>query len=171
MTLEAAPWLLANEDLLPRRGRALDVACGAGRNALWLAARGLGVLALDRDELRIGSLQAAALARALPIRAEVRDLEAADAVLDAAAFDIVVVVHYLHRPSFPRLLGALAPGGVLVYETFTAAQASRGRPTNPDFLLEPGELRERVASLTLLREREGVYDGRALASVVARREP
>ena len=55
-----------------------------------------------------------------------------------AAFDVIVVVHYLHRPLFPQLLAALRPGGVLVYETFTTAQAARGKPTNPDFLLRPG---------------------------------
>ena len=80
---------------------------------------------------------------------------------------MLVVVHYLHRPLFPALLAALAPGGVLVYETFTVAQAARGRPTNPAFLLEPGELPRLVAPLEVLAAREGDFEGRMVSSVVA----
>jgi hypothetical protein len=65
------------------------------------------------------------------------------------------------------LVAALAPGGVLLYETFTAAQALRGRPRNPDFLLQPGELRTLVAPLRVIREREGEFDGKCIASVAA----
>lgn len=162
--MDPAAWVVENEVLLPRAGRALDVASGAGRHALWLAARGLQVTALDRDPARIAAL------RDLGIDARVADLEAPGATLPADAFAIVVVVNYLHRALFPSLVGALAPGGLLVYETFTAEQARLGRPTNPDFLLEPGELRRRLAGLTVLREREGVHDGRAVASIVARRD-
>jgi hypothetical protein len=79
------------------------------------------------------------------------------------------VVHYLHRPLFAALLGALRPGGVLVYETFTRAQAARGRPTNPAYLLESGELPRLVQPLAILASREGDYDGRMVASVIARR--
>ena len=78
-------------------------------------------------------------------------------------------MHYLHRSLFPALIGALAPRGVLVYETFTRAQAARGKPTNPAFLLEPGELLELVRPLDVLVSREGDYDGRMIASVIARR--
>jgi SAM-dependent methyltransferase len=86
-----------------------------------------------------------------------------------STFDVIVVVHYLHRPLFPALIEALAPGGVLVYETFTRAQAARGKPTNPDFLLEPGELLDLVQPLEILASREGDFDGRMIASVIARR--
>jgi len=78
-------------------------------------------------------------------------------------------VHYLHRPLFPTIRGALRRGGLLVYETFTRAQAARGRPTNPAFLLEPGELLTRVQPLEVVVSREGDYDGRMVASVIARR--
>jgi len=162
-------WLVANAHLLPASGRALDVACGTGRHALWLARRGLATTALDRDAAAIGELRAAAARDALAVRAEVADLEDGTWVLDQLAFDVVVVVHYLHRPLFPMLLRALRPGGVLVYETFTRAQALRGKPTNPDFLLEAGELLERVRGLEVLASREGDFDGRFVASVVARR--
>jgi SAM-dependent methyltransferase len=87
------------------------------------------------------------------------------------AYDVVIVVHYLHRPLFPLLRSALRPGGLLVYETFTRGQAARGKPTNPAFLLNYGELRELVSPLEVLAEREGEFEGKMLASVVARRLP
>ena len=83
------------------------------------------------------------------------------------SFDVIVVVHYLYRPLFPALRAALRPGGLLVYETFTRAQAQRGKPTNPAFLLEPGELRELVAPLDVLAQREGDFEGKMLSSVIA----
>ena len=88
---------------------------------------------------------------------------------ESLAYDLVLVFHYLHRPLFPALVRALAPGGLLLYETFTAEQALRGKPKNPDFLLEPGELRKSVASLVVLREREGEFEGRMVAGVAARK--
>ena len=63
----------------------------------------------------------------------------------------------------------MAPGGLLLYETFTVEQAGHGKPTNPDFLLQHGELRERLASLTILRERDGLFEGRHVAGVIARK--
>jgi hypothetical protein len=107
---------------------------------------------------------------ALPLHAEVFDLEAETVSLGTAAYDVIVVVHYLHRPLFPAIKAAVRPGGVLVYETFTQAQAARGKPTNPAFLLRPGELRELVAPFKILFEREGDFEGKMLASVIARRE-
>jgi SAM-dependent methyltransferase len=168
-THSAAAWVTTHADLVPRAGRALDVACGRGRHALWLAERGLTVRAVDRDPARIAGLQAAAAARALPVTAEVKDLEAGAVALGRDAYDVIVVVHYLHRPLFPALLEALKPGGVLIYETFTRAQAARGKPSNPDFLLEPGELNRLVAPLTILDAREGAFEDRDVASIVARR--
>jgi len=162
-------WLAEHRHLLPVSGRALDVASGRGRNALWLAQRGLDTLAVDRDAAAIAGLEDDARRLHLPLRGEVVDLESADAALPPGAFDVIVVVHYLHRPLFPMLRGALCVNGVLVYETFTRAQAARGKPTNPDFLLEPGELRELVQPLDILVEREGDFDGKMLASVIARR--
>jgi SAM-dependent methyltransferase len=162
-------WLVQHAGLLPRQGRALDVASGRGRHALWLAERGLTTLAIDRDSEAIRELNEAAHERRLPLRAEVGDLEGEVTPFHGSAFDVIVVVHYLHRPLFPALIAALAPGGLLVYETFTRAQAARGKPTNPDFLLEDGELLELVRPLEVLTSREGYYDGRMIASVVARR--
>jgi SAM-dependent methyltransferase len=165
----ASSWLLSNIDLIPRAGRALDVACGRGRHALFLAEHGWMVRALDRDAHAIDALRSEAARRGLAVQADVVDLEAADTDLGREAYDLIVVVHYLHRPLFPALLQALAPGGYLLYETFTVDQARRGRPSNPDFLLRHGELRERLAPLAVLRERDGDFEGRDVASVVARK--
>ena len=168
----ASSWLLSNTDLIPRAGRALDVACGRGRHARWLAERGLSVLAVDRDAAAIGALREEAARLGLPLEARVRDLEAGEAGLGVGddTLDVVVVFHYLHRPLFPALVRALAPAGILVYETFTVDQAGQGKPTNPDFLLRHGELRERVRPLTILRERDGLFEGRHVAAVVARKD-
>jgi SAM-dependent methyltransferase len=103
------------------------------------------------------------------VQADVVDLEAGEVDLGREAYDLIVVVHYLHRPLFPALLRALAPGGYVLYETFTVDQARRGRPSNPDFLLRHGELRERLAPLAILRERDGPVEGRDVASVMARK--
>ena len=164
-------WLVQHAGLLPREGRALDVASGRGRHALWLAERGLTTLAVDRDSEAIRELNEAARERRLPLRADVRDLEGGETSFHGSTFDVIVVVHYLHRPLFPALIDALAHGGLLVYETFTRAQAARGKPSNPDFLLKPGELLELVGRLEVMASREGDFDGRMVASVVARRTP
>jgi rhodanese-related sulfurtransferase len=162
-------WLLECADLLPRGGAALDVACGRGRHALPLAAAGFEVRAVDRDAEALGALEDVAARLALPVETQALDLETGGVDLGAGRYALVLVAHYLHRPLFPPLVRALAPGGLLLYETFTRAQARRGRPTNPDFLLEPGELRARVAALGLavVREREGEFDERDVAAVAA----
>ena len=163
-----AGWLTMHRHLLPP-GNALDVACGRGRHALWLAEQGWRVTAVDRNASAVRELEVEARRRGLSIAAESINLEREGATLPDGAFDVIVVVHYLHRPLFPALLAALRPDGVLVYETFTTAQAARGKPTNPDFLLRPGELRELVGSLAVMESREGEFDGRDVASVVARK--
>jgi len=166
---EPSSWLVSQEHLLPRAGDALDVACGSGRHALWLAARGLRTYAVDRDEAAIRALVDESLRRGLALHARVVDLEADAVQFTPPAYDLIVVVRYLHRPLVPALIRALRPGGLLVYETFTRAQSARGRPTNPAFLLEPGELLTLVEPLEILSSREGDYDGGMIASVIARR--
>jgi SAM-dependent methyltransferase len=166
--LQPTHWLVQHADLLPAHGTALDVACGSGRHALWLGARGLVTTAIDRDAAAVDAVHAAARSDDLPVTARVVDLETGDVSLGEAVYDVIVVVHYLHRPLFPALIRALRPGGVLIYETFTRAQAARGKPTNPAFLLESGELPRLLAPLAILSEREGDYEGRFVASVVAR---
>ena len=114
----------------------LDVACGAGRHARLLAAHGCKVTAVDRDR---AALELASESNVDFIQA---DLEAAAWPFADRQFDAIIVTNYLHRPLFPALKSALAPGGLLIYETFAAGNAAFGRPTNPDFLLRPRELLE-----------------------------
>ena len=164
------PWLTDHAALLPAGGRALDVASGDGRHALWLARRGFETLAVDRDEAALQILLNRATSARLPVEVQRRDLEIGPQTFETGAFDLIVVFHYLHRPLLPALRAALAPGGVLVYETFTRSQAARGRPTNPAFLLTRGELLTLAEPLQVLRSREGVRaDGSFVASVVAQR--
>jgi len=126
-------WIVRWAPLLPPAARVLDVACGHGRHARWLAAAGHHVTAIDRDPALLAPL--AGLADVVPA-----DLEAGPWPLPGRRFDAVVVTNYLWRPLFPALKDAVAPGGLLIYETFAQAHAALGRPRRPEFLLAPGEL-------------------------------
>ncbi len=170
--MSPSSWLTAHEELLPTPAAArvaLDVACGRGRHALWLAERGFEVHAIDRDARALEELDETARTRGLRVLTCQQDLETGSAGLGVDRFDLIVVVHYLHRPLIRDLIAALRPGGLLIYETFTRAQAARGKPTSPRFLLEPAELRGLVAPLEIVVEREGEFEGRCIASVIARR--
>jgi len=117
----------------------LDIACANGRHARVFAARGHAVEAVDRDPAWVARLAG------LPgISARCADLENAPWPYAGQQFSGIVVTHYLHRPLFPHLLEAVAAGGVLIYETFAAGNERYGRPSNPAFLLKPGELLEVV---------------------------
>jgi|RhiMetdeSRZDD1v2_1073273.scaffolds.fasta_scaffold307140_3 SAM-dependent methyltransferase len=164
---DPATWLTSHRSLLPATGDSLDLACGSGRHAIWLAEQGFRTLAVDRDAVAIGGLSQEAARRGLSIETRVVDLESGETFLGPDSFDLIVVVHYLHRPLIPALVRAIRPGGTLVYETFTRAQAARGKPTNPAFLLEPGELPMLVQPLEVAASREGDFEGRSVASVVA----
>jgi protein-L-isoaspartate O-methyltransferase len=159
---EAAAWLVANVDLLRPGGAVLDVASGRGRNAIYLANLGWRVHAVDRNVDALASLPST-------ITTQVIDLESGDVSLGTRCYDAVIVFNYLHRPLLPAIVEAVAPGGVLIYETFTMAQAVRGRPRNPAFLLEEGELPALVQPLRVVRAREGEFDGKCVASLVAMR--
>ena len=130
-----SPWVCRFMPLAHAGGRVLDVACGRGRHARYLAGLGYRVEAVDRDMEALHGLAAVA-----GITTRVADLEGGAWPYADARFDAVVVTNYLHRPLFVHLLAALAPGGVLIYETFALGNERYGRPGNPDFLLRPGEL-------------------------------
>lgn len=164
-----AAWLIENAALLPRGGKVLDVACGRGRHALLLASAGFDVHAIDGDPKKIEFLQETAERLHLSLSCEVMDLETDPPPALPGPCDAVLVFNYLHRPLMPALREALAPGGRLFYETFTARQAERGHPRNPAFLLNTGELPTLLAPLTVLRSREEEIDGRFIASAVAER--
>lgn len=165
-----ASWLVENVDLLPSGGTALDVACGRGRHALWLAAKGFHVQAIDRNADAIAELIDEAKRLGLRVDAQVVDLETdPQPGLGDQQYDVVVCFNYLHRPLMPALQRAVRRGGKIIYETFTTRQAEHGHPRNPEFLLREGELAALMAPLTILRAREGDYDGRFIASIVAQR--
>jgi rhodanese-related sulfurtransferase len=162
-------WLLHCACWLPRGGNVLDVACGAGRHALLLAAAGFSVHAIDRNAGTIAWLSRTAHRVGLSLDVAVADLEIKGVDLGEATYDAVLVFRYLHRPLFQALVRALRPGGVLVCETFTVGHAPDGKPMNPEFLLQPGELPRLVAPLDVIDSREGRFAGEPLASVAARR--
>ena len=147
----------------------LDVASGRGRHTLHLAARGWRVHAVDRDPDALAALRQAASGLAGEVTTECLDLESGTPSLGVRRYGAVLVFNYLHRPLMPAIVDAVEPGGVLIYETFTAGQAQRGRPTNPAFLLRDGELPALVAPLAVLRAREGDFEGRLVSSIVAAR--
>lgn len=124
--------------LLPAHGKALDLACGLGANALFLAERGLTVEAWDIAPSAIEKLARYARERNLPIRATVRDV--VDSPPPADGFDVIVVGRFLERRLAPALARALRPGGLLYYETFVQEAVAGGGPSNPAFRLAPNEL-------------------------------
>lgn len=132
-------WVARFAGLIEAGGRVLDYACGGGRHARWLAARGLRVEAADRDAAAVRGLQG--LANVHAVHAE---LEAGEWPFAGRRFDAVVVTNYLFRPRFGELLELLGPGGVLIYETFMVGNERFGKPSNPDFLLRPHELLDRL---------------------------
>ena len=116
-------------------GEVLDLACGSGRHARFLASRGFRVCAVDRDRQALDTL-----ADFAGITTQMADLEEGPWPLAGRQFDAVIVTNYLHRPLFPRILDVVSPTGLLVFETFAAGNERFGRPSNPDYLLRPGEL-------------------------------
>jgi len=167
-----APIVVDAERWLPRKGLALDVACGAGRNALFLAERGLRVLGVDlsREGLRLMERRA----RALPVQGVLADLSRF--ALRPGRFDVVVNTHFLLRETFPLIREALAPGGLLLFETYHVDELDvLGGDIRRAFALEQGELREAFADLQILLYEEGVFEReegeRGLARMVGRRPP
>jgi tellurite methyltransferase len=157
-----------------RLGPVVDLACGRGRNALAIAAQRIEVLGVDRNPAHLAELCAAARRRELPVTAARADLESAPwPPLAAGSCGALVVCRYLHRPLAPILETLLRPGGWLLYETFTIHQRDLGYgPTNPAFLLQPGELAGLFPQLEVISAWEGTADeGRpaALARLAARR--
>jgi SAM-dependent methyltransferase len=134
---QISPWFERFEPLLPD-GLILDLACGAGRHSRHLHGMGRQVLAVDRDVQALSALQADGIATFC------HDLESTDAgfswPFEAAKFAGIVVTNYLHRPLFPWMLDSLTDHGILIYETFALGNEKFGKPANPAFLLQPGEL-------------------------------
>jgi len=168
--LQVDPWLQRVLPLL-HPGRALDVACGRGRNALFLAEQGFSVTAIDLAQEALVLLDLEAARRGLAIATRQVDLEM-EPLLPAGPFDLVIDFFYLHRPLLPLLGELLRPGGLMVLRTFSCAGPFPGGPDNPDFVLNPGELLELFQSWDILLHEEGLepsHKGGSLAGIVARR--
>lgn len=142
-------WIQRWSHLVPVGARVLDVACGSGRHVAWFAGRGAQVTGVDRDAAALAPL--AGLAQTL-----VADIEAGPWPLAGRRFDAVVVTNYLWRALLPTIVASVEAGGVLLYETFAAGNETVGRPSNPDFLLRPGELLDAVRpSLRVIAYEDG----------------
>lgn len=137
--------------LIRAGGSVLDVACGSGRHLRWLAAQGWAVTGIDRDATALAPLQG--LGRTFEA-----DIESGPWPLVNERFDAVVVTNYLWRALWPVLRGSLAEGGVLIYETFAQGNEVFGKPSNPAFLLGPGELLEASQGLHVVAFEDGVLD-------------
>ena len=132
---EPSPWVVRFAPLIRSRGSVLDLACGRGRHARYLASLGHRVVAVDRDREALDALR-----EIHAIDAREADLEQPRWPLGDERFDAIVVTNYLHRPQFRYLLDALEPDGVLIYETFAEGNGRFGSPSRPEFLLQPDEL-------------------------------
>lgn len=135
---EPADVLSENLFLLPANGRALDLACGLGGNALQLAAAGLDTSAWDISEVAVTRLTARAAE--LSVRLDVVTRDVIKHPPSPASFDVIVVSRFLHRPIMTALCTALRPGGLLFYQTFCKMKVAEVGPSNPDYLLDDNEL-------------------------------
>jgi SAM-dependent methyltransferase len=152
----------------------LDLACGRGRHAIAAAESGLASIGMDRDATCLAQLAALARTRRLPLQAVRTDLETPHGIpVKSGSCGAILVFRFLFRPLASAICDALAPGGLLIYETFTIHQKSLGYgPVNTDFLLREGELRAAFAELEILDSWEGLSNGdrpEALARLSARK--
>lgn len=165
----ASAWVQRWSHLLPEGGSVLDVACGRGRHTRWFHQRGLRVVAVDRSAEAIAAI-------GLPTESCetcVADIENGPWPFAGRQFDAVIVTNYLWRPLLPTLLASLAPRGVFIYETFAAGNETVGKPSRPDFLLQPGELLQVCHALRTVAYEDGFEDRpspRFVQRIVAVRE-
>ena len=169
---EPAALLVENLSLLPKGGKALDIAMGTGRNALYLASLGFRVTGVDVSAVAVDKCREKAERLGLSVEALVADLERSP--LPSNEYDLIVNFYYLQRSLTAQIVAALKPGGVLVFESFTIDQLQFGwGPKSPDHLLRPGELREMFAEMEPLLYHEGVVQGdrgpKAVASLIGRK--
>jgi SAM-dependent methyltransferase len=135
-------WIVEHAALIRKGGRVLDLACGSGRHAVWLSAQGYQVDAVDRDAEAVAGMQG------MPnMSVSITDIESGNWPATDQRYDGIVVSRYLFRPLLGTLAHMLNPGGVLIYETFMLGNERYGRPSNPDYLLLPDELKSVYAPL------------------------
>jgi len=154
---EPSDWITRWAGLVPAGTPVLDIACGSGRHLEWFARRGHPVCGVDRDVSSARDLTAGFPPESLELIQA--DLENAPWPLKVAGthrtFGLIVVTNYLWRPLYPDILASLAPGGVLLYETFASGNETVGRPARPDFLLNNGELLHMCATLNIIAYENG----------------
>lgn len=146
-----SPWVRRWSHLVPDGGTLLDVACGHGRHLRWFAGRGHAVTGVDRDPAAVADTAGAG-------RVVLADIESGPWPFTGQRFDAVVVTNYLWRALLPVIVDSVAEGGVLIYETFAAGNESVGKPSRPDFLLQPGELLRACATLHVVAYENGFCD-------------
>ncbi len=144
----------------------LDVACGLGRHMHWFSQLGHKVTGVDRSPQALAS--AAQWGNVVEA-----DIESGPWPLDGITFDAVIVTNYLWRPLIPRIVASVAPGGVLIYETFARGNETVGKPSRPDFLLQPGELLQATGDLQTVAYENGFCQTpeRFIQRIVAIRKP
>lgn len=166
------PFLISSKEclqLLPRGASALDLACGAGRHAVWLAGEGFRVTAVDFSTEALANTRLLAKQKSLALACRQLNLESPEVDLGHETFDLICGLFFLHRPLFPLLRQALKPGGLLLYKTYTTDQLRYpGRPRHPMHLLDPNELLRLADGLRVLRYEE-TWQGRGTAGIVAQK--
>ncbi len=146
-----SPWVQRWSHLVPAGSPVLDVACGAGRHLRWFAGRGHPVTGVDRSPEALAAVQGVG-------ESVLADIESGPWPFEGRQFGGVVVTNYLWRALMPVIVGSVAPGGVLLYETFAAGNETVGKPSRPDFLLQPGELLRACAGLRVVGYEDGFLD-------------
>lgn len=159
-------------ELLPflPKGKAMDIACGEGRNAIFLAKNGYSVDAIDISDVAIERGRKAAEKNNVKINFIQADLE--NYQIPAETYDLIVNFNYLQRTLVPEIKKGLNKGGVVIFETFTLEQQAIGSPKNPDFLLKPNELLRLFEDLHIFFYREGIFGEerkKALASLAGKK--
>ena len=164
--LEPARLLVENVELLPK-GRALDVAMGAGQNAIFLAKMGFDVEGVDISAEAVNTALSSARNAGVTIRVQVADLEG-NYHVEKGVYDVIICFNYLQRSLIPQIKDGLRKGGMVVYETFIVDQTQFGKPRNTEYLLKHNELLNMFRNFRCLYYREGIVESRkAVASIIA----
>jgi SAM-dependent methyltransferase len=145
-------WVQRWTHLVKARGTVFDLACGHGRHMKWFASQGHTVIGVDRSLEAISAVATVGEAIAADVENGPWPLTRDGRIRQ---FDAVVVTNYLWRPLLPVIQESLAPGGVLIYETFASGNETVGKPSRPDFLLQPGELLRAFAGLRIVAFEDG----------------